>query len=119
MLALVGLFFSLLQPVWADEEYAGTDFESLYQGTQTQHPSADNLDLDLDPVIENAANEMREAGADGPQDDLGDGRKKSVDWSKDQGDWEVAPVVLGRRQDGQATDSNVLVPLGVEFSRDF
>ena len=118
-------FFLLLPlaPLQAAEDSAGADFESLYQHSMgapspAQDPARDNLELDLDAAVQGLASKPEEPD---PLDEEGmdDGRDRSLDLAKEEGDWEVAPVVLGRRQDGAASDSEVLAPLGIEFVRDF
>jgi hypothetical protein len=114
-----GLLVMPLGPILAEEDLSSADFDSLYQGSKAQDPTNDNLDLNLESAIDGVVVPSTEPPDPLAADKMDDGRERSMDWAEEHGEWEVAPVMLGRRQDGQASDSDVLAPVGVEFVREF
>ena len=105
---------------WAEEDTIES-FESLYEDSAEQGAGPSETII-ADPEVDSEAWET-----------VLENRKRNLpllsnrthhpdryaDLSKREGNWELAPVVVGRRQDGSADPSEVMAPLGLELNRDF
>lgn len=104
----------------AQEDFSDLDFEAVYMDTTWQEPAHDREKLDLTVNVDDAAAESvaeRRRALNIDPIDENDGRY--VDWAKRDGNWALAPVMLGNKQDGAATPSDVAAPVGVELTREF
>jgi len=104
------------------EEGSLETFDTLYEDSLEQGSGGSGAGVIADPDIDTQA-----------WDAVLDKRKRNLpllnskthhpddyaDLSKREGDWELAPVIVGRRQDGEASQSDVMAPLGVELNREF
>lgn len=104
------------------EEDAADDFDALYEDSAGQGDGSSKTNIEADPNVDTEALETvleRRKGNLPLLSNKTHHPDRYADLSKREGNWEVAPVVMGRRQDGEANPSEVMAPLGLELNRDF
>ncbi len=104
------------------EEDAADDFDALYEDSAGQGGGSSKTDIEADPKVDTQAwDTVLEKRKDNYPllSDKTHHPDRYADLSKREGNWELAPVVMGRRQDGEANPSEVMAPLGLELNRDF
>ena len=118
--AIVSFVVPLSSLSLAQDDFSNLDFESIYNDSTFQDPANDRADLNLSvdvdqiPVAQERSRkqDLNSDGHTGKND-------RYVNWSRQRGNWEVSPVMLGRRQNGEAVPSDMAAPVGVEWVRDF
>ena len=122
VLCLVGVLVFDLAGLARAEEDAIEDFDALYDDSGAQGTGGSDTSIDADPVVDE---EAWDSVLERRKRDFTQLNSKThhpdhyADMTKREGNWELAPVVVGRRQDGEANPSEVMAPLGLELNRDF
>ena len=104
------------------EEDAVDNFDALYEDSAGQATGRSGAGIAADPVVDE---EAWDAVLERRKRDFTQLNSKThhpdryADLSKREGNWELAPIVAGRRQDGEANPSEVMAPVGLELNRDF
>jgi hypothetical protein len=104
------------------EEDSVDDFDALYEDSAGQGAGSSKTGIDADANVDPEAwDTVLEKRKDNYPllSDKTHHPDPYADLSKRDGNWELAPVIIGRRQDGEANPSEVMAPVGLELNRDF
>ena len=118
---LTSLFLSsFVTAGWAEEDLS--DFDSLYKDTspaQVQDGASAHVDPSVDEAALEAARRERNANLEALNRNP-HATDHYADLSRQKGKWDLAPVMIGQRQDGKGTRSEDQTEvLGIELRRDF